>query len=338
MKEYSPIPSDYWKGRIDSEDNFDAYRWHQWVQTIDLRAIRKTDLNHKFGIAFLGFCSDVGVKRNKGRIGAENSPESIRRELMNRPCSFDQGLKLYDAGNIHPIGDDLESAQATLSNAINLILELGLFPIVLGGGHEVALGHFHGLHHHLIKRNNQSELGIINFDAHFDLRPYPNGGSSGTMFRQIADYSLEHNYPFHYLCVGIQKSGNTVDLFKTAHQLGVDYMLAKDIDGADIWGILERLDHFIKKNDAIYLTLCADVISSSYAPGVSAPQPLGLHPEKVLKLIKHIIKSGKLMSFDIAEVSPRFDHDQVTSSLASVIIYTIVTTLAEENNLSALYE
>ncbi|MCD4712844.1 MAG: formimidoylglutamase [Clostridiales bacterium] len=338
MKEYSPIPSDYWKGRIDSEDNFDAFRWHQWVQTIDLRAIRKIDLNHNFGIAFLGFCSDVGVKRNKGRIGAENSPESIRRELMNRPCSFDQGLKLYDAGNIHPIGDDLESAQATLSNAINLILELGLFPIVLGGGHEVALGHFHGLHHHMIKRNNQSELGIINFDAHFDLRPYPNGGSSGTMFRQIADYSLEHNYPFHYLCVGIQKSGNTVDLFKTAHQLGVDYMLAKDIDGADIWGILERLDHFIKKNDAIYLTLCADVISSSYAPGVSAPQPLGLHPEKVLKLIKHIIKSGKLKSFDIAEVSPRFDHDQVTSSLASVIIYTIVTTLAEENNLSALYE
>ena len=44
------------------------------------------------------------------------------------------------------------------------------------------------------------------------------------------------------------------------------------------------------------------------------------------------------MSFDIAEVSPRFDHDQVTSSLASVIIYTIVTTLAEENNLSAIYE
>lgn len=335
---YETISQSFWKGRIDSKDDYDAFRWHQWVQCINLNNVKKEDFKHKLGIVLIGFCSDIGVERNKGRTGTANGPNSIRKELMNRPCAFDKSLKIYDAGNITPFEKDLERAQKDLSYMVDRILNLGLFPIVLGGGHAVALGHYHGLNQHLLKNNKKSKLGIINFDAHFDIRPYNNGGTSGTMFRQIADYCIANQLSYNYLCLGIQRSGNTVDLFKTAHKLGAQYLLAKDIQNADLWGITEKIDDFIKQNTDIYMTICADVFSSANAPGVSAPQPLGIDPERAIKLIKHIVKSGKLLSFDIAEVSPRFDLDNSTASLAAVLIFSIVSTLASEHNLSIIYD
>jgi formiminoglutamase len=87
------------------------------------------------------------------------------------------------------------------------------------------------------------------------------------------------------------------------------------------------LKKFIKRHQHIYLTICADVFSSAFAPGVSAPQPFGLHPEVVLKLVKHVIQSGKVVSADIAEVSPRFDEDNQTAKLAAITIYAIINTI-----------
>ena len=65
---------DSWKGRIDSETDYDAFRWHQWVQPIDLND-GSAPFTGKLGFAFIGFCSDKGVARNKGRTGM---PESAR--------------------------------------------------------------------------------------------------------------------------------------------------------------------------------------------------------------------------------------------------------------------
>ena len=325
---YEPADEGAWSGRVDSECDFDAYRWHQWVKNIDLR---RTDLNGysgKLGIAFIGYCSDEGIKMNKGRTGAAKGPASIRKELANLPCSFTQEVELFDAGNIFSVDYTVEESQKLLSRAVERILDLNLFPVVLGGGHEIAFGHYTGILNHLTKHSDKPRIGIINFDAHFDIRPYSNGSSSGTAFRQISDLAGEKGQKYSYFCIGIQRHSNTTSLFKTARELDVDYILAKDIIGNSDWGAFESLDDFIKLQDHIYITICCDVFSSAYAPGVSAVQPLGLDPEMVLKLIKHIVKSNKLVSFDIAEVSPRFDQDNITASLASILIFALVNSLA----------
>jgi len=163
------------------------------------------------------------------------------------------------------------------------------------------------------------------------------GGGSGTMFRQIADDCKQKEIDYSYFCIGIQKYSNTVELFKTANKLGAEYILEKDIVEGNNWQVLEKLERFIKKQDHIYITICADVFTSSFAPGVSATQPLGLDPEKVLRYLKYILRSGKTISFDIAEVSPRFDHDNITSNLASVIIFSVVNTITQNNNLEVEY-
>ena len=331
---YKTTDKAIWQGRIDSESNFDAFRWHQWVENIDLREENLTPYSGELGFAFIGFCCDEGVKRNKGRIGAAKGPQSIRRELANLPCRFTKDVKLFDAGNIFCEDCTLEESQNSLSKAIEKILSLNLFPIVLGGGHEIAFGHYNGILKYLLRDNSKPNIGIINFDAHFDLRPYPNGGSSGTMFRQIADICKEQELKYSYLCFGVQKHRNTVDLFKTADKLGANYILAKDIVDGDNCNIMEKLDNFIEYKDHIYITICTDVFSSAFAPGVSATQPLGLAPERVLRFLKYILRSDKVISFDIAEVSPRFDQDNTTANLASVLIFTVINTLCQIYNLS----
>jgi len=335
---YHPIDTNVWQGRIDSHEDFDAYRWHQWIKPINLNDETTPPFDGQLGVCFIGFCCDDGVTRNKGRAGAAKGPRSIRKELSNLPCQFSNELKLYDAGNIYCHDISLEQGQALLSELVQKILELNLFPIVLGGGHEIAFGHYCGLHSHLKDTHPSQKLGIINFDAHFDLRPYPNGGSSGTMFRQIADLCDAESLHYGYMCLGIQKRSNTLALFKTANDLGVQYILAKDMVDQDIWPILERVDRFIKKHDTIYTTICADVFSAAFAPGVSAAQAVGLHPEQVLKIIKSIILSGKSISFDIAEVSPRFDQDSTTSNLAAALIFAVVNALATLKNLDIVIE
>lgn len=340
MQLYQAPQMSFWKGRVDSTTLFDAFRWHQWIKPLNLE---ETDPlpPAALKIGFIGFCCDEGIRLNRGRSGASDGPDSIRTALSSLPCDFTQEVQLYDAGNILCDDVPLEESQQALSEAVQKLMALGCFPIVLGGGHELAFGTWSGLYDHLGANEPDHEMKIVNFDAHFDLRPYiadadhiASGPSSGTMFRQIADVCKKDNRAFDYLCLGVQKRGNTIDLFKVAKNLGTDYWLAIDMVNESISHLQEQLEDKIQSASHLYVTLCTDVISSSFAPGVSAPQPLGLHPEMVTQLIKQLVRSGKVIGFDIAEVSPRFDHDNVTASLASTVIFAVVNELAEVRGLA----
>ena len=327
IERYQKPDMTFWKGRIDHEQNYDAFRWHQWIKPLDLS---QTDISltpSKVSVALLGFCSDEGVKRNLGRTGAYKGPLSIRNELRNLPCCFTQALIIYDAGNVTCNDGDLEKSQECLAEMVARLIRLGTFPILLGGGHEMAYGHYKGL--------NKSGIypGIVNFDAHFDIRPYKEHGSSGTMFRQIYDDLSKRNLDYQYFAIGIQKRGNTVDLFKTAQNMGIQYLMASDIGEGDLTESLKTLDAYASKQEHLYLTICSDVFASAFAPGVSATQPLGLHPERILKYFKALFRTGKVVSFDIAEVSPRFDNDNITSNLAATFIFAAVNAIAKLNGL-----
>lgn len=324
---------EYWNGRVDSTTDYDAFRWHQWVKPLDLN--QEQDLpESKLSFAFIGFCSEQGVKRNKGRVGTALAPDFIRGQMANLPCTFSKQVKFYDAGNILCDEIPMEEGQRLLGLAVEKLLELHLFPIVLGGGHETTFGHFQGQMADLKKDNSPLDMGIINFDAHFDLRPYEKGASSGSMFRQIGDIYKKENVKYQYMPLGIQEHSNTVSLFQYAKTLGIDYILAKEIQNSDFSSILEKVDTFLEQCNSAYITVCTDVFSAAFAPGVSATQALGLDPEIVLPIIKHILRTHKIRGFDICEISPRFDQDNTTAKLGAVIIFAVVNTLCKLNKLS----
>lgn len=329
LTNYKVTGNNIWMGRIDDPDDPESFRMHQVIQLIDLRNINKNKFDlSKLNFCILGFCCDEGVKRNMGRQGAANGPEYIRREFANLPVTFGENAVIYDAGDIHCFQGNMEQAQQQLEIAVKTILDHKLFPLVLGGGHELALGHFNGIVSHL---GDNPSAGIINFDAHLDLRPYKNRGSSGTMFSQIADKCIQNNDPFNYMCLGVQTYGNTISLFKRADSLGAKYILAKDLIESNYQKNLDEINQFIEKQENLYITICSDVFNSAYAPGVSSLQPFGMNPEIVLNLLKQIFKSKKVISLDIAEISPRFDSDNRSAKLVAVILYAIINILNENN-------
>jgi len=322
---YKTAEPSLWQGRIDDPSDSTAFRWHQTVEFLDLTAPFSGNPDKK-GFCLLGFASDEGVRRNKGRTGAAEGPEAIRRAMASLPWHGD-GFRLYDAGDIVCRNGDLEGAQDALAAAVEEIRKRGLYPIVLGGGHEVAYGHFTGLRRSLSADLAGERLGIINFDAHFDIRPATEGATSGTMFAQIALESGQTGQPFDYLCLGIQKSGNTQALFQKADALGVNYIPAEELTYPGTGASDVTIKQFISRCSHLYVTLCTDVIAAAHAPGVSAPQPLGLEPRLVQAWISEIARSGKTIAFDIAEVCPALDTDARTARLAAQFIFYLTEAL-----------
>lgn len=330
IKNYTPTDSNFWTGRVDDLHDVDSFRMHQIIKLLDLQDIETLKFDpKKLDVCLLGYCCDVGIERNSGRVGAKYGPVDIRNKFASLPIPFCDKIGIYDGGNLFCKEDNLEDIQEQLAIAVEKILDKHLFPIVLGGSHDVAYGHFNGILNHLKKQTEQSKIGIINFDAHFDLRPYDEGASSGTMFSQIADRCAAEDQAFNYLCLGIQTSGNTRSLFKKADSLGTKYVLAREFMELDPETISAKIRTFLSDNDYIYLTICGDVFSAASAPGVSAMQPFGLKPTDVLKFTKQILQSRKVISFDIAEVSPPLDDDKRTARLAANIVYAVIETLCE---------
>lgn len=306
----APDPA-LWQGRVDVQPFEQLY---QHVQCLPFDELPKFPTSS--GFAIVGFCSDEGVRRNQGRIGAALGPLVLRKMLGKLSAHFFHPISLFDVGNIVCQGHHLEEAQVELGHLIQHVIEQNLHPIVIGGGHETAWGHYQGL-----KKHASSSLGIINIDAHFDLRPLNKDfeGHSGSPFLQIAKDRKANKLPFDYFCVGIQKNANTQSLFETARQWNVQYLEADDLfDTVN----LDAFDQFIERHQSIYLSICLDALAAAFAPGVSAPQPLGLTPHLVMSLIKRIVCSGKVIGVDFVELSPPLDQDNKTAMLAASLVIT----------------
>lgn len=299
-----------WTGRFDDEDGELGNRWHQMMK---FGNFSKPERAEKPNIALFGFCSDEGIRRNKGRTGAVKSPDIIRKSLANLPYNFKSGKQLFDFGNVVVEAHDLEKAREEQVECVSELIYNNYFPIVLGGGHETALGDF------LALDRNFSKIGIVNIDAHFDIRIPVEQSTSGTPFFEMAHHLQTKGKDFNYFVIGIQPTGNTNALFERANELGVDYVLADEVH-TDLNFGLRRLEDFIQKQDVIYLSLDLDVLDAAFAPGVSAPCANGLNLFQVKSIVKKVIETGKIRLFDVVELNPQYDIDNRTAKAAAHII------------------
>ena len=322
MKNYKEPSTENWKGRTSN----DALYLHEVMQCVPFNENFKPKGK---SIALLGYACHEGVKRNQGRIGAKDGPNAIRERLGKMPNHLPDGVKLYDLGNITCQKRDMEAAQQSLAKMVSSVLQQKQFPIVLGGGHDMAYGHFHGIKSYLGSMQKYPKIGIINFDAHFDLRQNEIGNHSGTPFYQIAKECEAKNEIFHYLCMGVRKDANDRLLFQTAKDLNVTYVLSDTFRIQFLEEINTWIHAFAKSVDHIYVTIDLDGFSSAYAPGVSASSPMGFTPQIVLECLKTIVSTGKMISLDIAEMNPKYDIDGMTAKLAASLIHHFIHSIYE---------
>lgn len=296
---------DLWHGRFDSNEDIDLRIW-QIVKPFD-------DVSKEYGICFVGYDTDDGIKRNQGRIGAEKGSNAIRKAIQSFPIV--ENLKIYDYQNLK--NKVLEEAQKEYSLKISNVIKKGIFPIGLGGGHDIAFASYSGIR----KAYPDKKIGIVNFDTHLDMRPYDNGATSGTSFKQILDGDKNVKYSI----VGFKKQGNTKRLIDTAKNYNVLILDEEE----DEKFINDELKKYLADADILYVTFCMDVFNASDAPGVSAPTIMGLDPKKGKRILREIMDTGKVVCIDFAEVNPEYDIDSRTAKLAGSLIYDIMNNLTK---------
>ncbi len=307
-----------WQGRSTPPGLAPAY-WYQRVTALDLNAPVLSEQGTR-GIAFLGYACEEGVRRNQGRIGAADGPEAIRKMLAKMANHLDPALRLFDAGTVSCPDGDLESTQEQFGERVLQLLEAGFFPVLLGGGHDIAYATHRGLQAYVARHQPDLQVGVINLDAHFDLRKPVEGPNSGTPFFQIASEKQNQQQDFHYLVLGIQPAANTPSLFQTATELKVQTVTMSRLHTGPFAEIVALVDAFIAPLDHVHLSIDLDGFASAFAPGVSAPSPMGMDPQLGLQLLRHIWQSGKVMALEVAEMNPLYDQDGGTARLAARLI------------------
>lgn len=316
-----------WQGRVDAEDGARGLRWHHVVRPLGAESN---------GVALIGFASDEGVRRNRGRVGAAQGPLALRRALAGLAYHAREGRPLLDAGDVECRDADLESAQAALAMRIDALLGAGHFPVVLGGGHEVAFGSFQGIARRYARDPRMARYGIINFDAHFDLRRSPARGigTSGTPFLQIHDALAADGFSFNYLCLGVSRASNTRALFETAAACRVEYVLDEDLIWPEWEEICLRIDEFLARVDLVHVSICLDALPASVAPGVSAPAARGIPPDLFFAMLSHVLdrvghgeRDSRLVLAEVAELSPPHDHEGMTARLAARVVHDLCAPL-----------
>lgn len=330
---YTASLPDRWSGRNDGEGT-EHRRIHQVIEMLDLDSLSQF---HETGKAFalLSFASDEGVRRNKGRLGAKEGAEAIVKAMASLSVLEGSNFRLFDAGTFSCENQELEASQKALGLAVSKLLSHNYFPVILGGGHEVSFGHFTGFQHYLEENEpGLNEIGILNFDAHFDLRKPENGvASSGTPFYQAFQEVKTKPYSLIYQVIGLQAFNNTQALFDIAEENGVQFVLQKDFHSGNQTALEKQIERFLAEVDHFMLTIDLDVFSASIAPGVSAPAYRGIFPDHLFSYVyRKLLSSPKLLSLDIAEMNPSFDQDHRTARLAASLVFEAFEAITQRKN------
>jgi formiminoglutamase len=235
-------------------------------------------------------------------------------------------LDLLDLGDIR-IEGTLEDSQQALAEVIAALVTAGSAPVVLGGGHETAYGHYLGY----VRAG--LDVAILNLDAHLDVRPCLEGqGHSGSPFRQALEHPHRPLRGDRYVCLGAQPFSVSREHARYVHAKGGVIRWCSDLRdrvGQTFRNECERLG---TGGCPVYVTLDSDVVRQADVPGVSAPNPLGLSGWEVATCASQAGECPAVASFDLVEINPSFDRDGQSARWAAITIWHFLTGLARRSH------
>lgn len=261
----------------------------------------------------LGCPTDEGVRRNGGRPGAAGAPAAIRRCLYRLGVAGLEELAVVDLGDT-VAGPDLEATHARHQATVQQIVADGKRLITLGGGNDLAYPDLAGL-------AEATPVGLaLNVDAHYDVRA-DTPRNSGTPFRQLLD---EGRVALDTLCIlGTQPFANSPIYTAELAQRGVRAISLRE---ARTRGLIATARGLIGQHPegAIFWGFDMDVVVASEAPGVSAPNPLGMSGAELCELAELAGAEPRTRLVELSEVNPAFDLDQRTCRLAAVVLWHVL--------------
>jgi formiminoglutamase len=245
------------------------------------------------GVALIGLADDLGVRLNHGRPGAAEGPYAFRSALARygtRHPSMGDLPKVFDAGDVVP-GMTLEETHSRVTRVARSLLEKGMIPVGIGGGHDLTFP----LVRALAEVASEPLTGVY-FDAHLDVR---SAEGSGMSFRRLVEEcGVRRLHVF-----GLDPFVNSAEdrAWFTAHG-GVEGGFGWDGEWPE---------------GPLFVSLDLDVLDQAFAPGVSAMNPAGWSPQRTERWAEAAGRHAQVRCFDIMELAPRLDETGRTARLAA---------------------
>jgi agmatinase len=272
----------------------------------------------------------VGVPFDGGtsyRPGARFGPAAVRQaSRLLRPYhpaadALPFALaQVVDAGDIACTPFSTEEAVTQIQAGADALLAEGTHLVAIGGDHTIALP--------LLRATaaRHGPLALVHFDAHLDTWDTYFGQryTHGTPFRRAWEEDLLLRD--HSMHVGLRgplydRSDLTDD---TA--MGFAQVTTDEVAEQGVAAIVERMR--ARVGDApLYVSVDIDVLDPAHAPGTGTPEAGGLTSRELLGLVRRL-GEATLVGADVVEVSPPYDHAEITAVAASHVLYELVTTLA----------
>ena len=270
------------------------------------------------------------------RSGTRFGPQGIRRiSALYSPYNYETGvdlreqMTLCDAGDVFTIPANIEKTFDQISNAVAHVAATGSFPLILGGDHSIGFPTVRGIASVTSKR-----IGIIHIDRHADIQ------------EKDLDERMHTTPYFHATEIPNVRPENLVQIGIGGWQVpraAVPIMLQRrtnvfsiaDVEDLGVAKVVEMaLERAWDGTDAVYLSFDIDSIEPGFVPGTGWPEPGGLMPREALKMVGLIAAEG-LCGMEIVEVSPPYDHADITSLMALRLCVDVLGSLVAHGKMGA---
>lgn len=275
-------------------------------------------------VAVIGIPFDSGVSY---RPGARFGPAHVREaSRLLRPYNPAVDVSPFGAQQVADAGDIacnpfiIEEAVQSIEDGVSAILDTGAKLMTIGGDHTIALP----ILRQIAKRHGP--VAVVHFDAHLDTWESYFGVemTHGTPFRLASEEGLLDMASC--LHVGIRGPLYSSQDLSDDEVLGFQVVTSRDVE---FKGLDHALDTILRRvgDKPVYVSVDIDVLDPAHAPGTGTPEAGGLTSRELLEMIR-VFDDLNLISADVVEVSPPYDHAQITAVSAAHVAYDLISAMA----------
>jgi agmatinase len=234
-------------------------------------------------------------------------------------------LLVLDAGDVEMPPGHIERSLEALTEAVAAVATAGAIPVVLGGDHSITLADVTGVARH----HGAGRVSVVHFDAHADTGDIEFGSlyGHGQPMRRLIESGAARGDRFLQIGLrGYWPGPETLDWM--AEQRMRSYEMTEIVTR----GLPSCLDEaFVIATDdcdGVFLSVDIDVADPSHAPGTGTPEPGGLTGRELLDAVRRICLELPVVGVDVVEVSPPYDHADITAALANRVVLEALSGIA----------
>jgi agmatinase len=269
------------------------------------------------------------------RAGARFGPQALRaacylehdgsRPSLAMRVDGLKDLKVVDAGDVELYSGDAARSCADLEVEIEKIARTGAIPIVLGGDHTITWPDATGV----ARAHGWGRIAVIHFDAHADTGDITFGsliGHGQPMRRLIESGAVRGD---RFLQIGLRGYWPEPETLGWMAEQGMrSYEMTEIVTRGLNECLTQAFEIAMDDCDGIFLSVDIDVCDPGHAPGTGTPEPGGLSARELLDAVRRICYELPVVGMDIVEVSPPFDHADITALLGNRVVLEALSAIA----------